>query len=233
MHYNVRMRAEKGGRHVSGAERIVDSGALREALLGLADRALTHPNGEPDSLSLTVNAIAGAIARIPALAVTEAGTRSPAEARAVLAAELGRTGVDAERVLDLFYSLRGMRGAVLLRRDTLERLEPDAARGVRATCMDYAGNAGGPKNHRKEALCLASKVAAHPLLCAELCMSDDPDYTTGYFASRERGYLRLTGLKEAGDPRGGRIFLFSGGPDEVAECLRYLEETPVVVEGNM
>lgn len=230
MHYNVRMRAERGGRHVSGAERIVGSGEVREALLGLAERALSHPNGEPDSVSLTLNAIGGEIVRIPGLPVVETGTRSPSEARGVLETELSRMGVDAGRVLELFYSLRGMRGAVLLQRDSLERLEPDPERGVRATCMDYVGNTGGAKKHLFEARCLASKVAGHPLLCAELCMSDDPDYTTGYFASRERGYVRLTGLKEAGDPRGGRIFLFAGGAGDVAECVRYLEEAPVLVE---
>ena len=36
-----------------------------------------------------------------------------------------------------------MRGAVLLHADSLRRLEPDQARGVRATCMDYTGNDGG------------------------------------------------------------------------------------------
>jgi 6-carboxyhexanoate--CoA ligase len=228
------MRAEKGGRHISGAERIVSAGGVQEALRGLTERAMTHPNGEPDSLSLTVNAISGEIARIPALPVTEAGTCSPAEARLVLEEELARLGVDGARVLDLFYSLRGMRGAVLLQRDTLERLESDAARGLRASCMDYSrndgGNDGGAKNHFREALCLASKVTAHPLIVAELCMSDDPDYTTGYFASRERGYVRLTGLKEKGDPKGGRIFLFSGGAGDVGECMEYLEKSPVLVE---
>jgi 6-carboxyhexanoate--CoA ligase len=95
--------------------------------------------------------------------------------------------------------------------------------------MDYTGNKETEKNHRKEALCLASKVAGCPFIVAELCMSDDPDYTTGYFASRERGYIRLTAIKEKGDPRGGRIFLFDGSQEDVLSCMRYLEETPVLV----
>jgi 6-carboxyhexanoate--CoA ligase len=229
MQYNVRMRAEKGGRHISGAERIVTSAGVQEALRGLTDRAMTHPNGEPDSLSLTVNALEGEVTRIAALPVVEMETRTPLEARRVFERELTRLGIDAAPVLDLFYSLHGMRGAVLLQQHTLMRLEPDTARGLRASCLDYEGNPGGAKNHLQEALCLASKVTAHPLIVAELCMSDDPDYTTGYFASRERGYMRLRGIKEKGDPRGGRIFLFSGSAGDVQACATYLETSPVLV----
>ena len=36
----------------------------------------------------------------------------------------------------------------------------------------------------KEALILASKLH-HAHIIAEVCISDDPDYTTGYFASEK------------------------------------------------
>ena len=46
----------------------------------------------------------------------------------------------ADSTLLRMRSTYGMRGAMLLDADTLERLEPDRARGVRATYMDAAGN---------------------------------------------------------------------------------------------
>ncbi|MGN0847472.1 MAG: 8-amino-7-oxononanoate synthase, partial [Kiritimatiellia bacterium] len=63
----------------------------------------------------------------------------------------------------------------------------------------------------------------------EICVSDDPDYVTGYVATRELGYRRITVIKEAGDPNGGRIFLYRGARADVAKTIRFLEETPVLV----
>lgn len=230
MYYSVKMRAQEDLRHISGAERIVPFAGIQEAVAQLSLRALHHPNGQPDAMTITVRKITEAVRTLPALPVSEPESRSPAEAGSVLQRELALLGLNPQPILDIFYSLHNMRGAALLHPHTLERLEPDLERGVRATCMDYPGNAGGPKNHMKEALCLASKVAHCPRMVAELCMSDDPDYTTGYFASRERGYVRLHHIKEKGDARGGRLFLFDGAATDVAECLRYLEKTPVLVD---
>ena len=54
----------------------------------------------------------------------------------------------------------------------------------------------------KEALMLASKAASWPDVIAEVCISDDPDYTTGYIASKELGYLRIPNIKrERGNAR--------------------------------
>ena len=67
------------------------------------------------------------------------------------------------------------------------------------------------------------------MLC-ELCISDDPDYTTGYYASLTSGYVRIGPLKEPGDPRGGRLFLWRGTPAELPKALEFLEKQPVLVE---
>lgn len=227
--YNVKMRSSKGRDHVSGAERIVGRGAVQAVMSDMAERAFTHPNGEPDSISLTINKIVKPIVTIQALPVSEPVSRHPGEAAAILTTELERLGLDGQKILRLLYSLENMRGAALVHKDSLARLEPDPLRGVRATSMDYTGNRGGAKNHMKEALCLASKVASCPFIVAELCISDDPSYTTGYFASQERGYIRLHKIKEKGDPHGGRIFLFGGSRENITECISYIEETPVMV----
>ena len=124
-----------------------------------------------------------------------------------------------------------MRGAMLLDADTLERLDPNPSRGVRATYMDDAdssakGTASG-KNHYAEAIVLATKVQSAPGIVGEICVSDDPDYVTGYVATPALGYCRLLKVKEPGDPNGGRIFLYRGSHDAVSETIRSLEETPV------
>lgn len=54
-----------------------------------------------------------------------------------------------------------------------------------------------------------------PHIIAEICIFDDPDYVTGYVASKQTGYVRITKLKEIGNPDGGRIFLYRGQREEV------------------
>ena len=123
-----------------------------------------------------------------------------------------------------------MRGAMLLDADTLERLEPDRERGVRATNMDSEPSPPADrKNHFAEAIALASKVLAAPGVVGEVCVSDDPAYVTGYVATKD-GYHRISVLKKKGDPSGGRIFLYRGPRDAVGETIRFLEKQAVIVE---
>jgi 6-carboxyhexanoate--CoA ligase len=75
---------------------------------------------------------------------------------------------------------------------------------------------------------LASKVASAGGVLAELCVSDDPDYTTGYLACRKLGYLRIPNIKRAGSRRGGRVFFIKGDAD-LNGVISYLEEKPVLV----
>jgi 6-carboxyhexanoate--CoA ligase len=80
----------------------------------------------------------------------------------------------------------------------------------------------------KEALVLASKVAACRHILAELCVSDDPFYTTGYVASKKFGYLRIPNIKHAGNKSGGRAF-FVKGKINVEEIVSYFEKVPVII----
>ena len=104
--YCVKMRASRDGAHVSGAERIVSAADAPAVAAQLTRRALP---------------------------VATNATSTPAEGRA-LAAELlrGAGVVRIDEIMELFRETYAMRGAMLLDADTLERLEPDRARGVRA-----------------------------------------------------------------------------------------------------
>lgn len=231
---SVKMRASRGSEHVSGAERIVTPSATPETVSALVRRALGHSKGDPDFISLKVAAIDDVL-RIKALPVATETATTPGEGLAIAERLLREAGVQrAREVIAMFADAGPMRGAMLVDADTLERLEPDKTRGVRATCMDAAGAQGRlpplSKNHYAEAIVLASKVAATPGIVAELCISDDPDYVIGYVASRATGYRRITCMKEKGDARGGRIFVCRGIAGDPSGAIRFLEETPVLVE---
>ena len=234
MLYSVKMRAARAGVHTSGAEKIVPGASVPRVAALLAERALAHPKGLPDFLNVKVEAQPEDVLRLKSLPVTTHVTKTAAEGRALAAKLLGGAGVARiDEIMARFSESHALRGAMLLDADTLERLEPDPARGVRATYMDDAaslekGTASG-KNHYAEAIVLATKVQNAPGIVAEICVSDDPDYVTGYVATRELGYRRITVIKEKGDPNGGRIFLYRGPREGVAETVRFLEKTPVIV----
>ena len=177
----------------------------------------------------------GDVLRIPALPVSTVESATAEEGWAKVEETLLAAGFSrAREIRRLFRETYAMRGAMLLDADTLERLEPDRERGVRATYMDAADAPGrdvGTKNHYREAVVLATKVLNAPNIVGEICVSDDPGYVTGYVSSRQFGYRRITRLKEKGDACGGRIFLYRGPRAEVAETIRYLEREPVLVEG--
>lgn len=231
----VKMRASRAGEHISGAERIVPECAVPETLARLAERALAHSKGRPDFLNLKVEE-PGEVVRLAALPVGVNVTSTPAEGCAAAIRLLAASGVSrASEVMQLFAESYSMRGAMLVDADTLERLEPDRSRGVRATRMDSAASLDGGaascgKNHFAEALVLATKVANAPGIVGEVCVSDDPDYVTGYVASRAIGYQRITVVKSPGDERGGRIFLYRGPREGVAETIRFLERQSVLVD---
>ena len=237
--YSLKMRAEKraGKReHVSGAEKILQEEELPEHLAALLSRALHHAKGKADFVNFKVEAIAPEVVEhLPALPVSTVEVETPAEGRRVIIDALEKLGLkNGEAILAKFSETYGMRGAMLLDADTLERLEPDAERGLRATYMDAERAAKGAsdcKNHFAEAVVLATKVVHAPHIVAEICVSDDPDYVTGYVAAPSLGYRRITKLKEAGSPDGGRIFLYRGPRDGVADTIRYLEKQCVLVSG--
>ena len=240
--YSLKMRASRVEHdrpvHISGAEKIVETAQVEAVAAQLLHRAMTHPKGEPDNINLKVEKLdSEEILRLPSLPVTTVKTKTPAEGWQKVEEILARLGIEnGEKILSLLPQTYGMRGAMLLDCHDLSRLEPDQQRGVRATYMDYAEQdesssaqkTGG--THFQEALVLATKVLSHPHIRAEVCVSDDPDYVTGYIASKELGYVRITTLKEMGDPNGGRIFLYDGPREVVADCIRYLEQQPVLVE---
>lgn len=237
--YSVRMRAaqggphEKGGHHISGAERIVELEEVGTIAQSLADRALHHSKGTADFINITVDLIPPEkITYIDCLKVEEHKTGSISESHQ-LATELldgsviSKTAV--HKAISMLKSLdRSMRGAMLVDAITGERLDI-GNRGVRVSHMDsFDSYALGDNEHMREALVLASKVQSAEGVVGELCWSDDPDYTVGYVACNGV-YHRIPNMKELGSNIGGRVFFVRSDIDSES-VIEYLERAPVLVQ---
>lgn len=240
--YSIKMRASKSTendthpQHISGAEKIISEDKMETICSQLIQRALHHAKGDADFINLKIEKIDPCeILTQNALPVTTIEVNNALEGRNKLLELMEQNQIHrSKEILSMMRDTWNMRGAMLLNVDTLERMEPDKSRGIRATYMDILDDLDNrtTKNHFKEAVVLATKVASHPNIVGELCISDDPDYVTGYFASRQFGYVRITKLKEMGCPDGGRIFLFRGNQEDALECIHYLEKQKMLVKFN-
>lgn len=231
--FSVKMRASKQGRHISGAERICPASAIPQVSQALTARALNHPHGEPDDISLRVQQL-DAVTRIPALRVQSHNVRSVDDARGFFREFLASRGY-SPRALDQLLSVTGLRGAMIVDARTGQRLDPNLERGVRATCMDADTDWSLPelqhgKQHAHEAIVLASKVAHAPRIVAEFCISDDPNYTTGYLATGSV-YHRIPHCKDPGSTIGTRVFLYDASHEQLPATIDYIEHTAVLVTG--
>lgn len=232
--YSIKMRASKNNRHISGAEKIIPAADVAKAVNTLTDRALNHALGQADFVNLKIEAVNdGELLHLPALPVTASPATSVEESFSMMRQLLLQLKIsEPDTIIDMLRQARPMRGAVLYDVATRSRLELDQERGIRVTYMDAAQSClDNSKNHFREALVLATKVANTPGMLAEICISDDPDYVTGYLASSRHGYIRLSPLKAAGDCHGGRIFIFDSSKADPQAAITFLEKQKVLVDG--
>ena len=237
--YSVRMRAaqggphEKGGHHISGAERIVKLEEVGTIAQSLADRALHHSKGTADFINITVDLIPQEkITYIDCLKVEEHKTGSISESHQLATELLQGPNISETAVHKAISLLKGldksMRGAMLVDTITGERIDT-GDRGVRVSHMDsFDSYALGDNEHMREALVLASKVQSADGIVGELCWSDDPDYTVGYVAC-SGVYHRIPNMKELGSNIGGRVFFVRSDIDSES-VIEYLERAPVLVQ---
>jgi len=234
------MRASRGDLHISGAEGIYKKSDVIKIVKDYTTRALSHEKGRAEEIRLTIEELKEKPLKIPSLPLCTLNTRNPEAVKKASFKILSSLGITERAIEEAFKSLNigiTMRGAMLMDIEGV-RLEPDLLRGVRVSRMGITRNAATTLSRKlsklglnnttvKEALILASKVHRHPMVLGELCISDDPNYTTGYIASRTYGYIRLPHIKKRGIPYGGRAFFITGG--EVKELIQYLQRTPVLI----
>jgi len=248
MQFSVKMRSAKGGphetggRHISGAERILDEKDVEKAVVAMLRRARNHERGKADFISIKVEEIKeDQVLFQPLIEVHSCRADNVAQGHAIAKENLRGLGVSLLAVEKGFAALLALpdsiRGAMLIDAFTGDRLDSFGNRGVRVTKMDCAcsleyeeklAERGLTGEHVREALVLASKVASAPGMVAELCWSDDPDYVTGYVASAAEGYMRIPIMKKMGSNVGGRIFFVKHGCEVEALC-EYLQEQIVLI----
>ncbi len=227
--------------HISGAEGIYKESEISKISNGYIKRALNHSRGKPDRIVITIEKIKQKPEKIPLLPVTTLRCNSTCESDEIIFRNLSGVGISKTAItngLKVLKSKKTMRGAALILIKSGLRIEPDRERGVRVSRLGIEKSAKRGLAQRlsksrinttavKEALTLASKVASCPDIVAEICISDDPDYTTGYIASRIFGYLRIPNIKRYGNTTGGRVFFVMEGT-EVADIIHYLEDVPAL-----
>lgn len=242
--HSIKMRSSKDNKHISGAESIVDEDNLETAVSRLIKRALTHSKGKAENINIKIEKLdEEKIIFLEPLKVTTVEVENTIQGFKCVKYLLNKLGIDDEKsnkILKIFKQASCMRGAILLDINTLERLEPDKDRGIRATYMDFENSntdrltkESGQNTHFIEALALATKVINCPYIIGEICYSDDPNYTAGYISSKKYGYVRILHLKEFGDESGGRIFLYDSSLDNVQDCIDYIEKSKTIIRNNI
>ncbi len=245
--YSLRMRASREGMHISGAERILPFERLSNGLTQLLNRAMDHGIGNPDEINFTVEQIKDEIVctdSLPISTILSEGIEDSRKNAAELLSLIGISDIAIRRAFDDISKgaspdRSNMRGAMIIDMYTGERLEPDPYRGIRVSRMDFEEEAEGSlkiemerigaKGQRvKEALVLARKVILAGTV-AELCWSDNPDYTTGYVASKRYGYVRFPEIKREGDTKGGRSFFMKSSEIDLEDYIEFLEKKPVLI----
>ena len=193
--YSIKMRASKDNKHISGAEKIVEENDLNEAINLLVKRAVSHSKGKSDFINIKIESInEKELEYLDPLEVTTVKVKDHVEGMEAVNIFLKKLGIQedkSEKIIDILKKNGDMRGAIILDINTLERLEPDKNRGIRATYMDFEGAKINhltkelkSNAHFMEALALATKVSNAPHIIGEICYSDDPNYTAGYIASK-------------------------------------------------
>lgn len=250
-YYSIRMHASRINMHVSGAERIVCAQKIESTVSELIGRAM-RKDCTPDRVTVTIDDLGnGPLRTLKALDIITVNAPDSSEARTMASDILQNAGVAENAALQALNFLskgaspsgENMRGAMIIDCRTGERLETDRARGVRASRFDWSDEArerikkeladNGLSHFRTcEALALATKIAHGPGVIAEICWSDDPDYTAGYVASLKTGYIRFPFMKQIGNKTGGRaIFVDRNGFDARAS-IDFLQDEPVLIDGT-
>lgn len=248
--YSIRMQASRNGHHLSGAERITAEFELEKLAADMVQRALGHMRGRAETIQLSIEAIPEAhidYGTLPDLHTYLVDDYPQGrQAAATLLCQAGVSPVAIAKAMDAIAAGaapngQSMRGAMLIDGLSGRRLEPDQARGIRVSRMDLTDSArrelvlglrslGLDNAHVREALVLAGKVLMAPGIVAELCWSDDPDYTAGYVASAQLGYVRFPHLKPLGEERGGRVFFLAPEHPQRPELIDYLQHRPVLFD---
>jgi 6-carboxyhexanoate--CoA ligase len=229
-YFSVRMRASLKGSHVSGQERIVKKEELPEVIIELHKR----PKTEWDFQSIKIEKLEKPPILIEkSLPLLDFEFSTVEEAHRFIKRFFRKyKGINFEKFLNFWLNKllsgveegKNIKGALIFDWDSLELLD----KGIRTIKFDWLErkrilnwliSQGRYTERTLDALALATKNIYCGVLF-EICISDDPNYVTGYIASKE-GYFRITPIKPFNIPFGGRIYFVERKKyEQVLHCLR-------------
>lgn len=251
--YSVRMRAFSNDRHLSGGEDLVRRNALGDRLLSLVEQGLSSSkNGgtEIPSLNIRVEPVPETdivpSTLLPVYCLQSSSHEDTLSfLRMLLNAEPPRLSVPGKIFFGHFLNLLAgadekLSGATFVL-PSGERIIPDHT-GVRVThfgilphlrqtlLREASIHPAGPGRRFIEALQIASKIMSHHAPESEVCVSDNPEYTTGYIALKGFGYIRLPHIKPEGRAWGGRMIGLSSeiSLSAQSELADFLSRAPVL-----
>jgi 6-carboxyhexanoate--CoA ligase len=228
------MRASLKGKHISGQERIVKKEELEKVLLELYHR----PKQDWDFFNIKVEKLTSPPEEIAKALPVKSFSFPDIKTSWSFVIQLLSThhGIKESLIQYLLKRLTtglnpkggNLSGALIVDPQTGKVLNQNPEKGIRTILFDWENRERireillnrGYTERTLDALALATKNI-HCGVEVELCISDDPNYVTGYVASEKLGYVRITPLKEHNSPFGGRIYFVSEkNLSQVVECLR-------------
>ena len=220
--YSIKMRASEDHQHISGAETICEASDIEQIIAAYFHKGFQHENGEADFLNLKIEKITAPLVQIQALPIIN----TPSQTFKQLASEMQITGEAIEQARSYMTDNTCYRGAIILDAQTGKRIDDFGERGCRVTHFCFEHQTSKPRLNERvtDALSIASIIQSNEGVVGEWCISDDMNYTTGYFAN-PKGYHRLYNVKLKGSRAGGRI-IFVNQAFQLESFLYFCQQQP-------
>lgn len=221
--YSIKMRASNQQIHISGAETICEFENLEKTIKKYFNKGFYHENGSIDFLNLKIEKITKPIQNLESLTIIQNQNASMEDLA-------NNSGVSDKALKNGFQYIENdisYTGAIVLSAKTGERLDLTENRGIRVTNFAFKDRhkINDISERVKDALSIATCINSFNNVKGELCVSDDLNYTTGYYASPTLGYNRIFNIKKKNTRQGGRI-IFVDEKIDLNNYIVFLEEIP-------
>ncbi|MBL7573943.1 6-carboxyhexanoate--CoA ligase [Staphylococcus saccharolyticus] len=221
--YSIKMRASNEDIHISGAETMCEFDDLENYLKKHFNKAFYHENGTIDFLNLKIEKVKEPIQILRVLPVIE----DLDDTLEQLAKQTGVSEYALNKGFEYIKNDINYSGAIILSARTGHRLDNTGNRGIRVSNLAFktCKRNGEISERVKDARALATCMNTFEGVKAELCVSDDLNYTTGYYASSKLGYHIIFNIKKKATRQVGRI-IFVDDHIDLNQYITFLESIP-------